>query len=481
MNQLKLRNRRAKIVATLGPACETEKTIEELFLAGVDVFRLNFSHGSQEDHIQKVKIVRKLEKKHNRYICILGDLQGPKFRVGKFTNVKEQLKKNQEFTFDQNKKDGDNKRVYLPHKEIFKSISVGQRLLVNDGKVRLKVKSKSPTSIKCVVTDGGEISNNKGLNIPDTKLDLKIITPKDKKDLQLAIKLDVDWIALSFIQTTKDLLTAKKLIPSKFKVMVKVEKPSAMDEIESITENCDGIMVARGDLGVETNPEDVPIHQRTMVAACRKFGRPCIVATQMLESMIDSPTPTRAEASDVATAVFQGVDAVMLSAESAAGNYPKEAVEMMDKIIKRVESDSKYLANIQNYNLDHTKTSTEAIATAALEVASIAGCNCIATFSQSGRSILRVARMRPDVTLIGLTTNTKVARQNALTWGTFMDVVDEISSSTEMVDRACRVAKNRKILKNGEKIIITAGVPFGKVGTTNTLRIAKIIADKKLT
>jgi pyruvate kinase len=254
-----------------------------------------------------------------------------------------------------------------------------------------------------------------------------------------------------------------------------------MDEIESITENCDGIMVARGDLGVETNPEDVPIHQRTMVAACRKFGRPCIVATQMLESMIDSPTPTRAEASDVATAVFQGVDAVMLSAESAAGNYPKEAVEMMDKIIKRVESDTKYLANIQNYNLDHTKTSTEAIATAALEVASIASCNCIATFSQSGRSILRVARMRPDVTLIGLTTNSKVARQNVLTWGTFMDVVDEISSSTEMVDRACRVAKTRKILKNGEKIIITAGVPFGKVGTTNTLRIAKIIADNKLT
>ncbi len=478
---MKLRNRKAKIVATLGPACETEKAIEELFLSGADVFRLNFSHGDHEDHKKKVKIIRNLEKKHDRYICILGDLQGPKFRVGKFLNVKEQLKKNQIFTFDQNKKDGDRSRVYLPHKEIFKSISIGQRLLVNDGKVRLKVKSKSSSAIKCVVTDGGEISNNKGLNIPDTRLDLKIITPKDKKDLEVAIKLDVDWIALSFIQTTKDLVTAKKLIPAKFKVMVKVEKPSAMEEIESITENCDGIMVARGDLGVETNPEDVPIHQRTMVAACRKFGKPCIVATQMLESMIDSPTPTRAEASDVATAVFQGVDAVMLSAESAAGNYPKESVEMMDKIIKRVESDPKYLANIQNYNLNIVKTSTEAIATAALEVANIAECNCIATFSQTGRSVLRVARMRPDVTLIGLTTNRKVARQNILTWGTFMDVVDEISSSTEMVDRACKIAKIRKILKHGDKIIITAGVPFGKVGTTNTLRIAKIISESKLT
>ena len=226
---MKLRNRKAKIVATLGPACETEKAIEELFLSGADVFRLNFSHGDHEDHKKKVKIIRNLEKKHDRYICILGDLQGPKFRVGKFLNVKEQLKKNQIFTFDQNKKDGDSSRVYLPHKEIFKSISIGQRLLVNDGKVRLKVKSKSSSAIKCVVTDGGEISNNKGLNIPDTKLDLKIITPKDKKDLELAIKLDVDWIALSFIQTTKDLITAKKLIPTKFKVMVKVEKPSAME------------------------------------------------------------------------------------------------------------------------------------------------------------------------------------------------------------------------------------------------------------
>ena len=480
MNRTILRNRKAKIVATLGPSCETEKTIEQLFLAGVDVFRLNFSHGDHQSHIKKVDIIRDLEKKHNRYICILGDLQGPKFRVGKFINIKEQLKKNQEFTFDTNKKDGDNKRVYLPHKEIFSSISVGQRLLVNDGKVRLRVKSKSANAIKCIVTDGGEISNNKGLNIPDTKLNLKIITPKDKKDLALAIKLNVDWIALSFIQTTKDLLNAKKSIPAKFKVMVKVEKPSAMEEIESITENCDGIMVARGDLGVETNPEDVPIHQRTMVAACRKFGKPCIIATQMLESMIDSPTPTRAEASDVATAVFQGVDAVMLSAESAAGNYPKEAVEMMDKIIKRVESDPKYLVNIQNYNLEHTKTSTEAIASAALEVASLTDCHCIATFSSSGRSILRVARMRPDVTLIGLTTNPKVARQNALTWGTFMDVVDEISSSTEMVDRACKIAKKHGILKPGQQIIITAGVPFGKVGTTNTLRIAKIIADNNL-
>ena len=229
---MKLRNRKAKIVATLGPACETEKAIEQLFLSGADVFRLNFSHGDHEDHKKKVKIIRNLEKKHDRYICILGDLQGPKFRVGRFSNVKEQLKKNQIFTFDQNKKEGDDSRVYLPHKEIFKSIAIGQRLLINDGKVRLKVKSKSKSSIKCVVTDGGEISNNKGLNIPDTKLDLKIITPKDKKDLELAIKLDVDWIALSFIQTTKDLLTAKKLIPAKFKVMVKVEKPSAMEEIE---------------------------------------------------------------------------------------------------------------------------------------------------------------------------------------------------------------------------------------------------------
>ena len=481
MKQLQNRNRKAKIVATLGPSCETEIMIDKLFLAGVDVFRLNFSHGSHEDHKTKVKIIRKLEKKYARYICILGDLQGPKFRVGKFKNTKETLKNGQEFIFDTNKADGDSKRVYLSHKEIYQSISKGQRLLVNDGKIRLVVKSTSKDKIKCSVTAGGEISNNKGLNIPDTKLKLKIITPKDKLDLALAIKLDVDWIALSFIQTNKDLMDAKKLIPSKFKVMVKVEKPSAMDELESITANSDGIMVARGDLGVETNPEDVPIHQRTMVAECRKQGKPCIVATQMLESMIDSPTPTRAEASDVATAIFQGVDAVMLSAESAAGQYPLESAQMMNKIIKRVEGDEKYKNNLSNYNLSHTKNTAEAIARAAFSVAEIIESNCLVTFSKSGRSIVRVSRMRPDVTLLGLTSDIKVARQNALTWGTLMDVVDDVSTSTEMVDRACRIVKKYNIVPAGSQIIITAGVPFGRVGSTNLMRIATIIKDNKLT
>jgi len=481
MKQLKNRDRKAKIVATLGPSCETEVMIDKLFLAGVDVFRLNFSHGSHEDHKTKVKIIRKLEKKYARYICILGDLQGPKFRVGKFKNTKETLKKGQEFIFDTNKADGDSKRVYLSHKEIYQSISKGQRLLVNDGKIRLVVKSTNKDRIKCTVTAGGEISNNKGLNIPDTKLKLKIITPKDKIDLALAIKLDVDWIALSFIQTNKDLMEAKKLIPSKFKVMVKVEKPSAMNELENITANSDGIMVARGDLGVEANPEDVPIHQRTMVAECRKQGKPCIVATQMLESMIDSPTPTRAEASDVATAIFQGVDAVMLSAESAAGLYPQESVQMMDKIIKRVEGDEKYKNNLSNYNLSHTKNTAEAIARAAFSVAEIIESNCLVTFSKSGRSIIRVSRMRPDVTLLGLTSDVKVARQNALTWGTLMDVVDDVSTSTEMVDRACRIVKKYNIVPAGSQIIITAGVPFGRVGSTNLMRIATIIKDNKLT
>ena len=481
MKQLKNRDRKAKIVATLGPSCETEVMIEKLFLAGVDVFRLNFSHGSHEDHKTKVKIIRKLEKKYARYICILGDLQGPKFRVGKFKNTKETLKKGQEFIFDTNKADGDSKRVYLSHKEIYQSISKGQRLLVNDGKIRLVVKSTNKDRIKCTVTAGGEISNNKGLNIPDTKLKLKIITPKDKIDLALAIKLDVDWIALSFIQTNKDLMEAKKLIPSKFKVMVKIEKPSAMNELENITANSDGIMVARGDLGVEANPEDVPIHQRTMVAECRKQGKPCIVATQMLESMIDSPTPTRAEASDVATAIFQGVDAVMLSAESAAGLYPQESVQMMDKIIKRVEGDEKYKNNLSNYNLSHTKNTAEAIARAAFSVAEIIESNCLVTFSKSGRSIIRVSRMRPDVTLLGLTSDVKVARQNALTWGTLMDVVDDVSTSTEMVDRACKIVKKYNIVPAGSQIIITAGVPFGRVGSTNLMRIATIIKDNKLT
>ncbi len=481
MKQFKNRNRKAKIVATLGPSCETKEMIEKLFFRGVDVFRLNFSHGSHADHTSKVKIIRELEKKHTKFICILGDLQGPKFRVGKFKNIKEILKTGQDFTFDKSKIEGNSRRVYLSHNEIFNSISKGQRLLVNDGKITLKVKSNKNGEIKCKVTAGGEISNNKGLNIPDTKLNLKIITPKDKLDLALAIKLDVDWIALSFIQTNKDLIAAKKLIPSKFKVMVKVEKPSAMEELTEITKNSDGIMVARGDLGVETNPEDVPIHQRTMVAECRRQGKPCIVATQMLESMIDSPTPTRAEASDVATAVFQGVDAVMLSAESAAGQYPEASVGMMDKIIKKVESDSKYRDSVVKYNLGHSKVTAEAIATAAFNVADIIDCKCLVNFSESGKSLLRVARMRPNVTLVGLTTKPKIARQNVLLWGTLMDLVDNISTSTEMVDRACRIVKKYNIVPNGSQIIITAGVPFGRVGSTNLMRVATIIKDNKLT
>jgi len=475
------RNRKAKILATLGPASSDKKIIEDLFVAGCDVFRLNFSHGDLETHRKNYETIRSLEEKHNHASCILADLQGPKLRVGTFKNTKENLVKGQNFILDLSTEPGDNNRVNFPHEEIYDFLTPNSILLVNDGRIRLQVVEQKKDSLITEVLNDAEISNNKGVNIPDVILPIDALTKKDKSDLMKALDMGVDWVALSFVQQAEDILKLKKIINNKALVMAKIEKPSAVKNIDDIINAADGIMIARGDLGVEMPTEQVPIVQKNIIKRCRHFGKPVVVATQMLESMIENLVPTRAEASDVAKAVFQGVDAVMLSAESAAGNYPKESVEMMDKIIKRVESDPKYLANIQNYNLNMVKTSTEAIATAALEVATIAECNCIATFSQSGRSVLRVARMRPDVTLIGLTTNKKVARQNALTWGTFMDVVDEISSSTEMVDRACKIAKVRKILKHGEKIIITAGVPFGKVGNTNILRIAKIISNSKLT
>ena len=478
--------KKTKIVATLGPGCSSKTMLQRLIKAGVNVFRINFSHATYDEADRHIDLIRSLNQELDTNVAILADLQGPKIRVGKMEDGVV-FKKGDEFTLSTTKEIIGNKtKASLSYKDFPKDVKKGDRVLIDDGKLIFEVISTNKKDeVKLRNIQGGKLSSKKGVNLPNTKISTPTLTKKDKKDLMYAISKELDWIALSFVRNQSDLIKLKEIIEAKsnhrIPIIAKIEKPEAIENIDEIIKNCDGIMVARGDLGVETNPEDVPIHQRTMVAACRKFGKPCIVATQMLESMIDSPTPTRAEASDVATAVFQGVDAVMLSAESAAGNYPKESVEMMNKIIKRVESDPKYLANIQNYNLNMVKTSTEAIATAALEVATIAECNCIATFSQSGRSVLRVARMRPDVTLIGLTTNKKVARQNALTWGTFMDVVDQISSSTEMVDRACKIAKVRKILKHGEKIIITAGVPFGKVGNTNILRIAKIISNSKLT
>ncbi|MBI3505219.1 MAG: pyruvate kinase [Proteobacteria bacterium] len=463
-----------KIVATLGPATSDPAIIEKIFKAGVDVFRLNFSHGSHDDHRARYDTLRELEEKTGRPIAILADLQGPKLRVGTFKNGPVMLKVGATFRFDMDKTPGDETRAPLLHPEIFAALSPDQHLLIDDGKLRLQTIEISPTHALCKVLVGGLISDRKGVNVPGTVLPISALTEKDRRDLAFALELGVDWIALSFVQRPDDIAEAKKLVQGRAGVCAKLEKPSAIDRLDEIVELSDSVMVARGDLGVEMQPEDVPAMQKRIVRTCRKLGRPVIVATQMLESMIHSPTPTRAEASDVATAVYDGADAVMLSAETASGEFPLEAVTIMERIISRVERDPLYRPIMDADHAAPEPTASDAITAAAAQVARTIKAAAIVTFTTSGSTTLRAARERPEAPILCLTQNRQTARRLVLCWGTHTMVSEEFASFTKMVDKACEVAKAQGFADPGETIAITAGVPFGTPGATNILRIAWI-------
>ena len=477
------RNRKAKILATLGPVSSSNETIERIFKAGCDVFRLNFSHGSVETHRQNLEWIRQLEDKYNHATCILADLQGPKLRVGEFKNVEESLKKGQKFILDINSKLGDNERVNFPHIEIYDHLTPNTILLINDGRIRLQVIEQNKESLITEVLNDGVISNNKGVNIPDVILPIESLTSKDKADLQKALEMNVDWVALSFVQQAEDIHKLKKIVDGKALVMAKIEKPSAVKNIDDIIQVADGIMIARGDLGVEMPTEKVPIVQKNIIKRCRHYGKPVVVATQMLESMISNLVPTRAEASDVANAIYDGTDAVMLSGESAMGDYPVESVATMDRIIENVEMDKNNF-NLEIEDEDNVKKidNTDAITNAAYSIAKNADAKAILTFSVSGKTTLRMARERAPVQIIGLSPNIKTARKMQIVWGVnSCHSVQDAENTTEMVKIACSVAKNKKLVNADDSVIITAGVPFGNAGSTNLLRIAKIIADQDLT
>ena len=477
------RNRKAKILATLGPASSSNETIERVFKAGCDVFRLNFSHGSLETHRQNLEWIRQLEEKYNHATCILADLQGPKLRVGEFKNTEEALKKGQKFILDTNSKTGDNKRVNFPHDEIYEHLTPNTTLLINDGRIRLQVIEQNKDSLITEVLNDGVISNNKGVNIPDVILPIDSLTSKDKADLQKALEMNVDWVALSFVQQAEDIHKLKKIVDGKALVMAKIEKPSAVKNIDDIIQAADGIMIARGDLGVEMPTEQVPTAQKNIIKRCRHYGKPVVVATQMLESMISNLVPTRAEASDVANAIYDGTDAVMLSGESAMGDYPIESVATMDRIIENVEKDKNNF-NLEIENGENIKKidNTDAITNAAYSIAKNAGAKAIITFSVSGKTTLRMAKERAPVQIIGLSPNIKTSRKMQIVWGVnSCHSIEDAENTTEMVKIACRVAKNKKLVDADDNVIITAGVPFGNAGSTNLLRIAKIIADKDLT
>ncbi|MSP74863.1 MAG: pyruvate kinase [Rhodospirillaceae bacterium] len=468
------RQRFTKIVATLGPATATPERLRALFEAGADVFRLNFSHGVPDDHRQRVEQLRALEKKYNHPIAILMDLQGPKLRLGVIGKQPMELKKGQKLRFDMDPKPATAKRVPLLHPEIFKAAKPDGLLLIDDGKVRLRIVAHDKDTIDAVVEVPGQISDRKGVNLPNLVLPMSPMTPKDHKDLAFGLSLGIDWVALSFVQHAHDIAELKKLVAGRAAVMAKLEKPAAIDHLDEIIEQSDGIMVARGDLGVEMPPEAVPPLQKRILAACRIAGKPAIVATQMLDSMVHSPTPTRAEASDVATAVYDGADAVMLSAESASGDYPIEAVTIMDRIIRAAEGDPLYRRLMDASRHEPEATTADAISAAARQCAHTLSAAAIVTYTNTGSTTLRAARERPDVRILCLTPNVNTARRMTLTWGVHPVHAEDAHDFADMVQRAVSVARKEELAKEGERLVITAGVPFGTPGATNILRIAYV-------
>ncbi len=468
------RRRQTKIVATIGPASDSAEVIEQLFLKGVDVFRLNFSHGLAEDHQRRCDTIRSIEKKYERPIAIIADLQGPKLRIGKFAEDQIEIEPGMKIRFDLDPAPGDQSRVNLPHPEVIEALKTGDQFLLDDGNVRMQVASKGADYIEGEVISGHHLSNNKGLNVPGIVLPIAALTEKDRKDLDVALSMNVDWVAQSFVQRPKDVSEAKVLIAGRARLMIKIEKPSALEHLDEMLEITDGVMLARGDLGVEIPAENVPSVQKKVVRKVRHAGKPIVVATQMLESMIENPRPTRAEASDVATAVYDGADAVMLSAETAVGNYPLEAVAIMDRICRRTESDETYHRVIASDHPELENSAADAITTAAYYVARQIGAACITNVTCSGSTTVRTSRQRPSMPILSLTQQLGVARRLAIMYGVHAVHIGHMKDFAEAVDKAIEQAKQQELAVEGQSLVLTAGVPFGSPGSTNILRVATV-------
>jgi pyruvate kinase len=474
MAKLQPRGRKVKILATVGPASRDPDMIRRLMRAGADAFRVNLSHGDHATHAETIQAIRAVEKELQRPVAILCDLQGPKLRVGTFVDERAIIVHGSRFVLDRDPTPGDATRVCLPHPEIFAVIQKGQRLLINDGKIRLRVTDFTADQITCTAEVGGMISDRKGVNVPDAEIPIPALTEKDRRDLAFAIEHGADWIGLSFVQRPEDLVEARQLMGGYGALCAKIEKPQALARLAEIIALSDGIMVARGDLGVELNPEEVPPLQKRIVNATRLSGKPVIVATQMLESMIESPAPTRAEVSDVANAVYDGADAVMLSAETAAGQWPEEAVLMMDAIAKQVERDELYLQRVRLLDTPPDATTADALAHSCMTIADTVAVRAITVFTGSGSSARRVARERPAVPMLVLTPSTRVARKVALLWGAHAVTTRDIGSFEEMIAKGKRMALRHGFGQAGDRLVVLAGVPFGVPGATNLLHVVTL-------
>jgi pyruvate kinase len=472
------RERKVKILATLGPASNTPEMIEALMRAGADAFRINMSHGEQADKVKLVEAIRALEKKIMRATTIVFDLQGPKLRVGDFEGGSAMLREGMMFVLDDDPALGNENRVELPHPELFAAARKGDRLLIDDGKVRLKIAAVEPGKIGAVVEVGGRVSNHKGVNVPDVLVPIPALTEKDRSDLQFALEMGADYIALSFVQRPEDVAEARALIGDRAGILSKIEKPQAIERLDEILKLSDAVMVARGDLGVELPPESLPPLQNKIVARARQMGKPVVVATQMLESMIVSPTPTRAEVSDVATAIYDGADAVMLSAESAAGQYPIEAVTMMDRIARNVELDPVYEARIHFTETIPEETAADALADASRTIATNLKTGPMVCYTSSGSTARRIARERPPVKILAMTASLEVARRLGLQWGVYAVHTRDVASFEEMVAKAKRMALRHGLAKAPERLVILAGVPFKTAGSTNVLHVVRLAGDE---
>ena len=464
--------RSTKIVATVGTATDDIEKIKSLIKAGVNVFRLNFSHGNHGDHLKRITYIRSAENELGCNVAILADLQGPKFRIGK---VKEDIKviKGSTYNFDKKTEIGDFSRVNLSHDEIYESLSIGSNILMDDGKLQFRVKDISKNIIKTEVIVGGYIKSNKGVNLPDVVLNTSPLTSKDIEDLKFILNQEIDWIALSFVQKLRDVEEVKKYIEDKACIIAKIEKPSALKELNKIIGACDGIMVARGDLGVELPPEEVPGIQKDIILKCRQAGKPVIVATQMLESMIESPSPTRAEASDVATAVFDGADAVMLSAETAIGSFPIETVNIMDRIIFSAENHIKMHPGDGPQNLKVENYVYNAVSRSAVSLAEAVNARAVVAFTASGNTAFRMARERPNLLLVVMTPEVKVKRKLSLLWGAY-SFFSKVQGYEAAIKEAREIIKVEKLAKQGDAIVVVAGMPFGVSGSTNSIRVVDI-------
>lgn len=478
MKTLSPRARKVRILATLGPASNNIETIKELYRAGVDAFRVNMSHGDHEVHAQSIADIRALEREFGRPMTILADLQGPKLRIGSFAENLITLKAGQKFLLDRDETPGTARRVNLPHEEIYAALETDTRLLLDDGKLVLRVKSVTKERIETIVEVGGALSNRKGVNVPDVVLPMAALTDKDRRDLSFVMQQGVDWVALSFVQRPDDLAEARRLMGGYGALMAKIEKPAALGRLDEILEMADGVMVARGDLGVELPPQNVPPLQKHIVAAARRMGKPVVVATQMLESMIRAPTPTRAEVSDVATAVYDGADAIMLSAETAAGDWPCEAVAMMDSIARSVEADPGYLDRLHFTETKPDATTADALAEASNSITRTIEAKAIVCFTSSGSTVRRVSRERPQTPILALTPKTSTARRMGLLWGAHAVRTKDIGSFEEMIGKARRMALRNRLAVAGDRIIVLAGVPFGTPGSTNVIHVAHLRGDE---